>query len=61
MLKAMIKPMSTTNIWSKLNSRWPPQHIDLSKHKNGFNSVSFIDIELTFRVLVVEREYNTPH
>lgn len=35
-------------VWSQTNSRCLPQLINISKHKNGDNSVGFANIELKF-------------
>lgn len=37
-----------------INSRWTPQLIELSKHKNVSSYFSFIDIELTFHAVAAE-------
>lgn len=36
------------------NSRWSPQPADLREHKKGYNSASFIDIQMKLGVEVVE-------
>lgn len=45
--------MSMTNL-TEPNSRWTPQPINLSKHINDSDFVSFTDTELKFGVAVAE-------
>lgn len=41
-------------IWSQRNSRWLPKLMDLSQHKDGYNSVKITNIELKLGVVVAE-------
>lgn len=45
-------------IWSQFNTKWLPQPTDLKKYKNSYAQVNFINSELTFGMVVAERE---PH
>lgn len=42
------------NLWSQPYSRWPLQPINISKHKNAYNSGLFKDTELKFGVAQAE-------
>lgn len=42
------------NIWSQAELIWPEQLINQKKHKTGYTSVKFTDINLTFGVIIAE-------